>query len=105
MEAKLCQSCGMPLSSAEVLGTNADGSLNEEYCTYCYQHGDFAQDCTMDEMIEHCAQFTDEFNKDSGMNFTKEEAIAGMKEFFPTFETLAVQTINMPSRIKQENRQ
>ena len=55
MEAKLCQSCGMPLSSAEVLGTNADGSLNEEYCTYCYQHGDFAQDCTMDEMIEHCA--------------------------------------------------
>lgn len=31
MEAKLCQSCGMPLSSAEVLGTNADGSLNEEY--------------------------------------------------------------------------
>ena len=76
MEAKLCQSCGMPLSSAEVLGTNADGSLNEEYCTYCYQHGNFAQDCTMDEMIEHCAQFTDEFNKDSGMNFTKEEAIA-----------------------------
>ena len=52
MEAKLCQSCGMPLSSAEVLGTNADGSLNEEYCTYCYQHGNFAQDCTMDEMIE-----------------------------------------------------
>lgn len=65
MEAKLCQSCGMPLSSAEVLGTNADGSLNEEYCTYCYQHGDFAQDCTMDEMIEHCAQFTDEFNLNS----------------------------------------
>ena len=80
------ESCGMPLSSAEVLGTNADGSLNEEYCTYCYQHGDFAQDCTMDEMIEHCAQFTDEFNKDSGMNFTKEEAIAGMKEFFPTLK-------------------
>lgn len=86
MEAKLCQSCGMPLSSAVVLGTNADGSLNEEYCTYCYQHGNFAQDCTMDEMIEHCAQFTDEFNKDSGMNFTKEEAIAGMKEFFPTLK-------------------
>lgn len=37
-------------------------------------------------MIEHCAQFTDEFNKDSGMNFTKEEAIAGMKEFFPTLK-------------------
>ena len=75
MEAKLCQSCGMPLRFDV-----------EEYCTYCYQHGNFAQDCTMDEMIEHCAQFTDEFNKDSGMNFTKEEAIAGMKEFFPTLK-------------------
>lgn len=53
MEAKLCQSCGMPLSSAEVLGTNADGSLNEEYCTYCYQHGNFAQDCTMAKYIEY----------------------------------------------------
>ena len=83
MEAKLCQSCGMPLSSAEVLGTNADGSLNEEYCTYCYQHGNFAQDCTMDEMIEHCAQFGEEFNKNSEKNVTKEEAIAMMKKEFP----------------------
>ncbi|MBQ9650583.1 MAG: transcriptional regulator, partial [Prevotella sp.] len=27
---KFCQSCGMPLT-ADVLGTNADGSKNEEY--------------------------------------------------------------------------
>ena len=32
---KFCQSCGMPLTD-EVLGTNADGSKNEEYCMYCY---------------------------------------------------------------------
>ncbi|MDR2497939.1 MAG: zinc ribbon domain-containing protein, partial [Tannerellaceae bacterium] len=43
----------------------------------------FAQDVTMDEMIEHCAQFVEEFNKDSGQNFTREEAIAQMKEYFP----------------------
>lgn len=86
MEAKLCQSCGMPLSSDEVRGTNADGSLNDDYCTYCYQHGKFTQDCTMDEMIEHCAQFTEEFNKDSEIKFTKEQAIAAMKEFFPTLK-------------------
>ena len=24
---------------------------------YCYKDGQFLQDCTMDEMIEHCAQF------------------------------------------------
>ena len=31
MEQKFCQSCGMPLTN-EVLGTNADGSKNEDYC-------------------------------------------------------------------------
>ena len=31
MEMKFCQSCGMPLTN-EVLGTNADGTPNEDYC-------------------------------------------------------------------------
>lgn len=83
MEMKFCQSCGMPLTSDEVCGTNADGSLSVDYCTYCYQQGKFAQDCTMDEMIEHCAQFVEEFNKDSEQKVTKEEAIAMMKQEFP----------------------
>lgn len=86
METKFCQSCGMPLDSEKVCGTNADGSLNDDYCVYCYQQGKFMQDCTMDEMIEHCAQFVEEFNKDSERKVTKEEAIAGMKEFFPTLK-------------------
>ena len=34
-EMKFCQSCGMPLND-QVLGTNDDGSKNEEYCMYCY---------------------------------------------------------------------
>lgn len=86
MDTKFCQSCGMPLDSEKVYGTNADGSLNDDYCVYCYQQGKFTQDCTMDEMIEHCAQFVEEFNKDSEQKVTKEEAIAGMKEFFPTLK-------------------
>ena len=53
---RFCQSCGMPLTD-EVLGTNADGSKNEDYCMYCYRDGKFLQECTMEEMIEHCAQF------------------------------------------------
>ena len=61
-ELKFCQSCGMPLSP-EVLGTNADGSKNDEYCMYCYRDGKFLQECSMEEMIEHCAQFVDEVNK------------------------------------------
>lgn len=37
----------------------------------------------MEEMIEHCAQFTDEFNKGNNTNYTKKEAIEEMKKFFP----------------------
>ncbi|MBR6920026.1 MAG: zinc ribbon domain-containing protein, partial [Bacteroidales bacterium] len=51
MEQKFCQSCGMPLTE-EMLGTNADGSKNGDYCSYCYKDGAFTNDCTMDEMIE-----------------------------------------------------
>lgn len=83
METRLCQSCGMPLIDAKDLGTNQNGSKNEEYCIYCFKDGRFTQDCTMEEQIEHCAQFVAEFNKDAGTNFTKEEAIAEMKLFFP----------------------
>ena len=32
----ICQSCGMPLVD-ELLGTDADGTLNEEYCRWCWQ--------------------------------------------------------------------
>lgn len=51
MEQQFCQSCGMPLSNTNK-GTNADGSLNEDYCTYCYQNGKFTQNLTMSQMIE-----------------------------------------------------
>ena len=38
---KICQSCGMPITSNEMLGTNADGVKNEDYCKYCYECGEF----------------------------------------------------------------
>jgi len=79
---KFCQSCGMPLTD-DVLGTNADGSKNEEYCMYCYRDGKFLQDCTMDEMIEHCAQFVGAVNEGLRHPITKEEYIGQMKVYFP----------------------
>ena len=33
---QFCQSCGMPLTREEDCGTNADGSINYDYCKYCY---------------------------------------------------------------------
>ena len=84
MEQKFCQSCGMPMTT-EIYGTNADGTLNEDYCMYCYKDGAFVgpADCTMEQMIDHCAQFTDEMNKHTGLNFTPEQAKEQMRQFFP----------------------
>lgn len=78
-----CQSCGMPMQTSDQFGTNKDGSLNHEYCCYCYKNGAFLQDCTMDEMIEHCIKFLDEFNKGCDTRLSKEEAVEQMKKHFP----------------------
>ncbi len=80
---QFCQSCGMPLTSKDDCGTNADGSINYDYCKYCYQDGKFLQDCTMEEMIEHCAQFVDEVNKNMPQPMTQEEYKQMMRHFFP----------------------
>ena len=53
-----CQSCSVPLTEDDMYGTNEDGSRNEDYCTYCYENGEFIWDCTMDEMIEFCIEPT-----------------------------------------------
>ena len=82
MDQKFCQSCGMPLTD-DVLGTNADDSKNEDYCMYCYKDGHFLQDCTMEEMIEHCAQFVNAVNEGLENPITKEEYIGMMKSYFP----------------------
>ena len=34
----ICQCCGMPLDD-EITGRNKDGSLNEDYCKWCYADG------------------------------------------------------------------
>ena len=72
----------MPLNT-ENLGTNADGGKNEDYCMYCYKDGKFTNDCTMDEMIEFCAQFVDDVNKNMPKPMTKEEYKQMMRKYFP----------------------
>ena len=49
----VCQSCGMPLSD-DYLAREPDGSFKEKYCKWCWVDGAFAQECTMEEMVEHC---------------------------------------------------
>ena len=37
----ICQCCGMPLEDDGVISREPDGSLNEEYCKWCYVDGNF----------------------------------------------------------------
>ena len=54
----ICQSCGMPMTAEDLYGTNADGSLNDEYCKYCYEKGAFHNPGqTMEQMIDICVPF------------------------------------------------
>ena len=35
-------------------GTNSDGTISEQYCSYCYQNGEFTFNGTVEEMQEFC---------------------------------------------------
>ena len=103
-EMRFCQSCGMPLTD-EILGTNADGSKNEEYCIYCFKDGAFTGDFTMEEMIEFCSQFVEQYNKDSGQNLTQDEYKAMLRQYYPNLKRWSTPTDLLPhanSPIKQK---
>ena len=94
-EVKFCQSCGMPLTD-DVLGTNADGSKSEEYCIYCYKAGAFTGDFTMEEMADFCAQFVDEFNKNTGQSLTREEYKQQLLKYFPNLKRWQLPADELP---------
>lgn len=86
-ETKYCQSCGMPLTTPETKGTDKEGRLSEDYCTYCYRDGAFQQDCSMEEMIEICLTY----GKDEGFYTDQEKARQQMMEWFPTLKRWRLQ--------------
>lgn len=57
MDKTLCQSCGMPLETENLFGTNQDGTKNSDYCVHCFKEGKFTTDETIEEMIETCVPF------------------------------------------------
>ncbi len=80
METKICQSCGMPINSNNQLSTNKDGTINEDYCKYCYQDGEFIDKVSMAEYIEMCSQYGEQ----AGM--TNAEMKKHCEKLFPTLK-------------------
>ncbi|WP_409200601.1 zinc ribbon domain-containing protein [Methanobrevibacter sp. DSM 116169] len=78
MDEKFCQSCAMPMNN-EVLGTNEDGSKNDDYCMFCYKDGKFTGDMAMEDMINFCVPKMVENNKD----IDEKQARLMMEEIFP----------------------
>ena len=84
-EMKFCQSCGMPLTD-ELLGTNANGSKNDDYCFYCYKDGAFTGNFTMEEMAEYCSMFVGEYNKNTRQNLTVCEYKEVLMKLYPSLK-------------------
>ncbi len=70
-----CQCCGMPLED-EIISRNGDGTLNEDYCKWCYADGTYTYS-NMDDLIEVSVKH---MAKDG---FTEEQARAYMKQRLP----------------------
>lgn len=52
----ICQCCGMPLSEDEMISKEKDGTLNEDYCKWCYTNGEFAyktKESLIDFLLKH----------------------------------------------------
>lgn len=77
---KICQSCGMPLED-DIMGHDADGSINEDYCKWCYDGGSYLQDCTVEEMIDFC---TDIMVREQGAD--QEKVRAYLQDFLPKLD-------------------
>ena len=75
----------MPLNE-EILGTNADGSKNQEYCMYCMKDGAFTGDFTMEQMAEYCSMFVEEYNKNTGKNLTILEYKEELLKLYPSLK-------------------
>ena len=51
----ICQCCGMPIDDDSILGRDKDGTLNEEYCKWCYADGTYTYN-DMDELMDVCVK-------------------------------------------------
>lgn len=76
-----CQCCGTPFSVPHMdMGTNADGSINTDYCKWCYDKGEFTYK-SIDEVIETSAPYLMEA---SGMDL--DEAVSFMGAMLPNLK-------------------
>lgn len=75
----VCQCCGMPLEDDAIISHNNDGTINEDYCKWCYADGTYTYS-DMDDLIEVCVKNM------ASENFTQEQVRAYMKDLLPKLD-------------------
>ena len=68
----VCQCCGMPLEDA-ILSREKDGSLNEDYCQWCYADGTYTYS-NMDDLIDISVphMVAEGFSEEQARNYLKQ---------------------------------
>ena len=74
----ICQCCGMPLDDS-IIGKNKDGTLNEDYCQWCYADGTYTYS-NMDDLIDVCVGHMVK------ENFSEEQARIYLKQTLPKLD-------------------
>ncbi|MBQ7597432.1 MAG: helix-turn-helix domain-containing protein [Clostridia bacterium] len=74
----VCQCCGMPLEDS-ILSKNADGSINEDYCQWCFADGTYTYS-NMDDLINVCVGHM------ANEQFSEDQVRAYLKEKLPTLD-------------------
>ena len=72
----ICQCCGMPMEDG-IIGRDKDGTLNEDYCQWCYADGTYTYS-DMDNLIDVCVPHM------VAQGFTEEQVRTYLKEKLPT---------------------
>lgn len=71
----ICQCCGMPLED-DIMAKETDGSINEDYCKWCYKDGNFTYN-DMESLISFCE------NTMSNETFSKQQVRDYMSNLLP----------------------
>ena len=78
-EKKLvCQCCGMELDDS-IMSREKDGTINQDYCQWCYTDGNFTYS-KKEDLIDFCVEHL------SSENWSKESVREYMTSFLPTLK-------------------
>lgn len=79
---EICQCCGMILKTSDDMGRFTDGTVNSDYCRFCFSDGGFTH-ATMDEQIQCNLQHLEEWRLEKDVDISRGETEIQLREYLP----------------------